>query len=55
MHIAVVIGRCRFQHDSDWGSFTKRWSAEMTKNMRYQFRFEGQSKPWIVDSQTGMK
>jgi hypothetical protein len=37
------------------GSFTNRWSAEMTKNMRYQFRFEGQSKPWIVDSQSGMR
>lgn len=34
------------------GSFTNRWTAEMTKSMRYQFRFEGQSKPWIVDSQT---
>jgi hypothetical protein len=33
------------------GSFTNRWTAEITKGLRYQFRFEGQSKPWIVDSQ----
>ncbi|MBV9181988.1 MAG: hypothetical protein JO356_11815 [Acidobacteria bacterium] len=37
------------------GSFTNRWTAEMTKNMRYKFAFEGQSKPWIVDSETGQQ
>jgi hypothetical protein len=42
---AVLIG----------GSFTNRWTAEMTKNLRYRFDFEGESKPWIVDTQTGQK
>jgi hypothetical protein len=37
------------------GSFANRWTAEITKNLRYQFRFEDQSKPWIVDSQSEQK
>jgi len=37
------------------GSFSNRWTAEITKGLRYQFRFEGQSKPWIVDSQSDRK
>ena len=37
------------------GSFSNRWTAELTKNLRYQFRFEGESKPWIVDSQGKQK
>ena len=37
---AVLIG----------GSFSNRWTAEVTKNLRYRFRFEEQSKPWIIDS-----
>ena len=37
------------------GSFSNRWTAEITKGLRYQFRFEGQSKPWIVDSQGDQK
>ena len=37
------------------GSFSNRWTAETTKSLRYQFRFEGQSKPWIVDSQGDRK
>lgn len=36
-------------------SFANRWTAEITKGFRYQFRFEGQSKPWIVDSQSDQK
>jgi hypothetical protein len=36
-------------------SFSNRWTAEITKGLRYQFRFEGQSKPWIVDSQSARK
>jgi hypothetical protein len=42
---AVLIG----------GSFSNRWTAEMTKNLRFRFSFEGESKPWIVDSQTNHK
>ena len=37
------------------GSFSNRWTAETTKGLRYQFRFEGQSKPWIIDSQGDRK
>ena len=37
------------------GSFANRWTAEVTKNLRYQFRFENQSKPWIVDTQSDKK
>ena len=36
-------------------SFANRWTAEITKGLRYQFRFENQSKPWIVDSQSDQK
>lgn len=39
---AVLIG----------GSFANRWTAESTKGLRYQFRFEDQSKPWLVDTQS---
>ena len=37
------------------GAFANRWTAEITKNLRYQFLFEDQSKPWIVDSQSDKK
>jgi hypothetical protein len=32
------------------GSFTNRWTAELTKNLRFRFGFEAQSKPSIVDT-----
>lgn len=32
------------------GSFTNRWTAEMTKDLRYRFGFQAQSKPSIVDT-----
>lgn len=37
------------------GSFSNRWTAEMTKNLRYRFLFQDQSRPWIVDSQSDRK
>ncbi len=34
------------------GAFTNRWTAEITRNMRYGFTYQNQ-KPCIVDSSTG--
>lgn len=37
------------------GSFSNRWTAEVTKGLRYQFRFEGQSQPWVIDTASERK
>lgn len=34
------------------GAFTNRWTAEITRNMRFQFTYQNQ-KPCFVDSSTG--
>jgi hypothetical protein len=36
------------------GAFTNRWTAELTKNFRFRFAYEG-GKPCISDSVTGRK